>query len=162
MIARNKDRIVQFIQGIIKKPYLRNRTSDLMRNNTTYETEYKNVDEEEEEKSMRERRYNHNELSSDDELEHQDSLIANEPAINILLQNTKSANPFIICSEKIIPSLKPLSQFSVNERELSLAFYDKAIKDHWELFDTLKDSYKKWREGIHEFNNSDKKTLLKS
>lgn len=56
--------------------------------------------------------------------------------------------------------LKHLERKSINERDLSLAFYEYMSKYHKDLFENLRASYKEWREGVEKFNKMDEQVSL--
>lgn len=158
------DKIVQFIQGIIQKPYLKaGRNSKLLRNNTHADLIYKTPDEEEEEEKNIEIRYTRNtkiiEDSSSENNEIDDSSeIEDEPKINILRSHRTTLNPFRNSSDNAITESLSLELPEQNEKEISLAFYEHAMKNHKKLFDNLRVSYQQWKEGIDGFNSKDDKS----
>ena len=158
-----EEKIVEFVQNIIKKPYLnKNRNSSLLRNKTHNQLLFiSGGDEEEEEKDM-EDRYNKNTKNLSESSESDLDDIEDEPKINLLRCNRSSLNPFMAKREKMLMTPKETDKNSVNEKELSLAFYQYAMKNHKKLFDNLRTCYQQWREGITKFNTSDDKVGVSS
>lgn len=151
-----EEKIVNFIQGIIKKPYLKDgRNSKLLRNNTHGLLIYKTTDEEEEEEKNIEKRYNRNTKNIEDS-ESENNEIEDEPWINLLRSNRSTVNPFRNSAENIIPK-KEFEAHTMNEKEISLSFYEFAMKNHKKLFDNLRASYQQWKDGIDFFNTKDDK-----
>jgi hypothetical protein len=149
-----EEKIIEFIQNIIKKTYLRGRNSYLKRKNT-HSMEYKkSVDGEDEEEKLTENFIRNTMNFSDCPSEDED--VGNEPKIGLIRCSGSLVSPFIKPSlPTLLGTPRIVDKSSINERDVSLAFYDYAMKNHKELFEHLKVSYMKWREGIDEFDRKD-------
>jgi hypothetical protein len=152
--APKEEKIVEFIQGIIKKSYLKTgRNSAMLRNNTHNAVIDKSNEDDDEENNI-EIRYSRNTQAIVD-LDSEDDGVEDEPKINLLRSNRSTLNPFMKSKEKIIIPKKDSEPPNIYERELSLAFYDYAIKNHKKLFDNLRVSYQEWKEGVDSFKRID-------
>ena len=63
---------------------------------------------------------------------------------------------------EVLAEVKPKAENEAQQKELALAFYEYAMNKHAELFETLKESYQLWRDGMHKFNESDQNSFSKS
>lgn len=148
--SNKKEKIINFIQGIIRKPYLKGRNSNLSRNKS-HSIAYKSSEDIEEEEKKIESRYSRNTKMVEDS--DTDENIEDEPKINLLRSNKSVTNPFAMTVPKI--SITKTERSKASERELSLAFYEYATLNHKKMFDNLRVSYQEWKEGIDYFNKMD-------
>ena len=153
-IKSKEQKIVDFIQNIIKKQYLKGRNSKLLRKNTHSMELVSSVDDYEEEGKLKESYHKTTQKFLDFTNEEWDD-VENEPKINLIRCTGSLASPFIKVANPIIMPSPKEKKGSVNEKELSLQFYKFATKNHKDLFDNLKFSYQKWREGIEKFDKKD-------
>lgn len=159
---QKEEKIVNFIQGIIQKPYLKGgRNSKLLRNSTQADLVYKTPDEEEEEEKNIEIRYTRNTKIMEDS-ESESGEIEDEPKINILRSNRSTINPFRNSVDNPISTGISFEIPEKSEKEISLAFYEHALKNHKKLFDNLRASYQQWKDGIDNFNAKDDKSVAYS
>ena len=148
--ANKQEKIINFIQGIIRKPYLKGRNSNLSRNKSHSITQKSSEDIEEEEKKI-DIRFNRNTKFIEDSDSEEN--IEDEPKINLLRSNKSVSNPFAMTNYKF--SVNRAETPKSSERELSLEFYNYATLNHKKLFDNLRQYYQEWKEGIDSFNKMD-------
>lgn len=114
----------------------------------------KSVDEEEEEEKLTEN-YIRNTMNFND-IPVEDKDVGKEPKIGLIRCSGSLVSPFIKPSmPTLLGTPRVANKKSLNERDVCLAFYDYAMKNHKDLFEHLKVSYMKWREGIDEFDLKD-------
>ena len=115
----------------------------------------KTPEENEEEEKNIDRRYCRNTKNIEDS-DSEGPEIEDEPSINLLRSNRSTVNPFRNSTENSILPPKITATQSESEREISLAFYEHAMKNNKKLFDNLRASYQQWKDGIDKFNAKDK------